>query len=89
MSSKAEQSSKFIVTFKPETPKDVVDKAAADVEKQGGKVFHRYDTVLNGFAAHIPDNILTTLQSHDQLDYIEPDGPVSMYASNIVNAKKQ
>ncbi|KAF8608616.1 protease propeptide/inhibitor [Ceratobasidium sp. AG-I] len=67
---------KYIVVFKDGTPQSEIDKAATDVETAGGKVTHRYDTVLTGFAAEIPDAHLTSLQSFvgDKIDYIEPDG---------------
>ena len=44
---------------------------------------NRYETVLNGFAAEIPDSFLGNLQGNDLVDYIEPDGPVTAYASAL------
>ncbi|TPX71223.1 hypothetical protein SpCBS45565_g01258 [Spizellomyces sp. 'palustris'] len=97
-------SGKYIVVFKSDTPQEVVDKAAKDVEASGeqtdgsinirllpelnilmslgGTVGHRYDSVMKGFSATLPDNVLTTFESHDKVDYIEADGEVSTYAKS-------
>ncbi|KAJ3016729.1 hypothetical protein HKX48_003896 [Thoreauomyces humboldtii] len=75
-------SGKYIVIFKSDTPQDVIDKAAKDVEASGGKVGHKYDTTMKGFAATLPDQTLTTFQAHKNLDYIEADGEVSAFAKN-------
>ncbi|KAI0930618.1 hypothetical protein AcV5_007285 [Taiwanofungus camphoratus] len=44
----------------------------------GGSIGQRFDPVLNGFSATIPEGYLTRLQSlqGDVIDYIEPDGVV-------------
>ena len=67
---------KYIVVFKEGVnPSD----HKADLERNGGKVTHEYGTVLNGFAAEIPDSYITSLQSlqGDVIDYIEPDSTVT------------
>ncbi|KND00483.1 uncharacterized protein SPPG_04799 [Spizellomyces punctatus DAOM BR117] len=75
-------SGKYIVVFKSDTPQEVINKAANDVEASGGTIGHRYDSVMKGFSATLPDNVLTTFQSHDKVDYIEADGEVSAYAKS-------
>lgn len=69
-----------MVIFKPNTPKSVIEESCAAVEAAGGKVTQRYDTVLLGYAAQIPDGYLTTLQQRDQefLDFVEQDQVVSI-----------
>ncbi|KAJ3186715.1 hypothetical protein HDU85_007535 [Gaertneriomyces sp. JEL0708] len=74
---------KYVVAFKADTPQDVIDQAAKDIEAQGGKIGHKYDTVMKGFAATLPDNLLTTFKAHDKVDYIEADGEVSAYAKTL------
>lgn len=45
---------------------------------QGGEVKHRYDSLLNGFSATIPDNVLASFQSlqGDVIDYIGMSLPI-------------
>ncbi|KAG9097268.1 hypothetical protein FS749_006656 [Ceratobasidium sp. UAMH 11750] len=74
---------RYIVVFKDDAPQSEIDKAIAEVEAAGGNVTQRYDgTVLNGFAAAIPDSHFQSLQaasltSGSKIDYIEPDGVVT------------
>ncbi|KAF8492304.1 protease propeptide/inhibitor [Gautieria morchelliformis] len=73
-------SGKYIVIFKNNVSQDRVNKYATDVTENGGSVTNRYDSVMKGFAATIPDQYLTTLQSlqgGDEIDYIEPDSTVT------------
>lgn len=57
----------------------------------GGEITHRYTDALLGFAAKVPDaapgtvNALSTLQTNPQLDYLEPDGTVSIQAQAFLN----
>ncbi|KAI8822579.1 protease propeptide/inhibitor [Fimicolochytrium jonesii] len=76
-------SGKYIVVFKEGTAQNVIDQAAKDVEAQGGKIGHRYDTTMKGFSATVPDNVITTFKAHEKVDYIEADGEVSAYAKSI------
>ncbi|OGE48377.1 hypothetical protein PENARI_c029G02446 [Penicillium arizonense] len=64
---------KFIVVFKDNVTPDVIDRYAARVEELGGMMIHRYDgTTLNGFAADLTEQCLTSLQGDDLIDYVEP-----------------
>lgn len=57
--------SKFIVTFKTDTPASVIDKEVADVEAQGGSISQKYDSdFLKGFAATLPEGKVQTLSSN-------------------------
>ncbi|KAI8913835.1 hypothetical protein PhCBS80983_g04375 [Powellomyces hirtus] len=73
----------YIVVFKPDTPDHVIEKAAKDVEASGGKIGHRYDSTMKGFSATVPDQVITTFQAHENLDYIEADGEVTAYAKSV------
>ncbi|KAJ3195731.1 hypothetical protein HDU67_004288 [Dinochytrium kinnereticum] len=75
-------SSKVIVMFKAGTPADRIEQAVKDIEANGGSVGHRYSNTILGFAATIPDNVLTTFQSNDLIEAIEADGEVSIYAKS-------
>lgn len=65
---------KYIVVFKGTATKEQIDNYANEVNNNGGKVTHRYDAILEGFSAIIPDHFLSSLQALDIIDYIEPDG---------------
>jgi len=70
-------SSRYIVVFKDTATPAEVNQYANEVANNGGTVFHRYDAVLNGFSAAIPDHFLSFLQASDIIEYIEPDGIVT------------
>ncbi|KII92391.1 hypothetical protein PLICRDRAFT_37166 [Plicaturopsis crispa FD-325 SS-3] len=73
-------SGKYIVVFKSTATPEQIEKYATEVSNSGGEVTNRYDTVLKGFSAAIPDSYLTQLQSLQGggvVDYIEPDGTVT------------
>ncbi|GLB37106.1 putative proteinase A inhibitor 1 [Lyophyllum shimeji] len=73
-------SQKYIVVFKEHATQDQIDEYANKVNTSGGSVTNRYDNVLKGFAAAIPDTFLQSLQGEDIIDYIEPDGVVTTCA---------
>ncbi|KAG0032475.1 hypothetical protein BGZ81_010822 [Podila clonocystis] len=78
---------KVIVSFKPETTTAHIETAIKEIEANGGKIIHRYDSVLRGFAAEIPDNSIQALTVDEHVDYVEADGQVSAYAFNLLNSK--
>ncbi|OSX66390.1 hypothetical protein POSPLADRAFT_1053041 [Postia placenta MAD-698-R-SB12] len=71
-------SGKYIVVFKDHVTEAQINDYVNDVNANGGQVGQRFDPVLNGFSATIPDVYLTKLQSlqDDVISYIEPDGVV-------------
>ncbi|KIJ97673.1 hypothetical protein K443DRAFT_239265 [Laccaria amethystina LaAM-08-1] len=76
---------KFIVVFKPEVTQDQITEYVDQVNNSGGEVTHRYDSVLNGFAATLTPLSLQSFQSlvgtGGVIDYIEPDGIVTIHLS--------
>jgi len=76
-SSQTTMSGKYIVVFKDHVTPDEINKYAEEVQEQGGKIGHRYNSVLKGFSATIPDSYFAQLQQSDVIDYIEPDGVVT------------
>ncbi|KAF9390770.1 hypothetical protein CPB97_008459 [Podila verticillata] len=80
-------SNKVIVVFKAGTPAEEIEAAVKDCESKGGKITHRYNAALLGFAAEMPDTAVQTLTVHPHVDYVEPDGPVSIYAKNLMTKK--
>ncbi|KAG0286936.1 hypothetical protein BGZ96_009065 [Linnemannia gamsii] len=80
----AAASNKVIVVFKPNTDQADITKAENDIIAQGGKITQRYTSAILGFAAELGDNSIQALTVHPQLNYIEPDGPVSAYAKSLI-----
>ncbi|GJJ71673.1 hypothetical protein EMPS_04023 [Entomortierella parvispora] len=78
---------KVIVVFKAQTPLSEIEGAIKDVESKGGKVTQKYTSALLGFVCEIPDNAVQTLTVHPRVDYVEPDGEVSIYTKNILAGK--
>ncbi|KAG0299141.1 hypothetical protein BGZ98_010303 [Dissophora globulifera] len=76
--------SSVIVVFKAGTPESEIDKAVKDVEDKGGEITQRYTSALLGFAAVIPDVGIQSLTDHPHVDYVEPDGEVSIYAEGLI-----
>ncbi|KAK0521609.1 hypothetical protein OC834_006595 [Tilletia horrida] len=72
----------FIVIFKKDAPQSEIDSQVSDIEKQGGKITQRYDGLMKGFAASMPQTTALALTSaseggkHPHIDYIEPDQEV-------------
>jgi len=71
-------SGKYIVVFKEHVTSEQIGNYINDVTANGGELGQRFDPVLKGFSATIPNGYLTRLQSlqGDVIDYIEPDGIV-------------
>jgi hypothetical protein len=55
---------------------------------KGGKITHRYEAALLGFSAEMPDVSVSTLNSHPHVDYVEPDGEVSIYSKKLLSGNK-
>ncbi|KAG0314896.1 hypothetical protein BGZ97_008855 [Linnemannia gamsii] len=79
---------KVIVVFKKDTPMKEIEAACKDVESKGGKITHRYEAALLGFSAEMPDVSVSTLNSHPHVDYVEPDGEVSIYSKKLLSGNK-
>ncbi|KAI8972202.1 protease propeptide/inhibitor [Trametes punicea] len=69
----------YIVVFKDHVPQSEIDRFASEVNANGGSVGQRYDSLLKGFSATIPESYLQRLQSFQGgiIDYIEPDSVVT------------
>ncbi|KAE8210894.1 hypothetical protein CF327_g5292 [Tilletia walkeri] len=72
----------FIVIFKKDAPQSEIDSQVSEIESQGGKITQKYEGLMKGFAAQMPQNIALGLTSaseggkHPHIDYIEPDSEV-------------
>ncbi|KAG0250154.1 hypothetical protein BG011_008633 [Mortierella polycephala] len=85
--SSAGGTNKVIVVFKNGTSSEVIDSAIEDVKSKGGKIAHRYESALLGFSAEMPDNSVQALNTDPSVDYVEPDGEVSIYTKNLLSNK--
>ncbi|KAJ2975682.1 hypothetical protein NQ176_g5387 [Zarea fungicola] len=63
----------YIVTLKDEATPEQVKATKDQVIKQGGKIIHEYD-IIKGFSVSYPDDAITTLESHEHVKAVEPDG---------------
>lgn len=72
----------YIVVFKVEAQQATIDTVAKQVEGRGGKIGHRYDTVLRGFSVSLPQPFdIDWLRGLDSVDYVEADQQVSIDGS--------
>ncbi|KXS13186.1 hypothetical protein M427DRAFT_58901 [Gonapodya prolifera JEL478] len=69
---------KYIVAFKKGTPKTEIDKVKDDIKKQGATIGHEYTTTFQGFAVTLPTTLVSTLESHPHIDYVEADQEMSI-----------
>ncbi|CAO3571105.1 unnamed protein product [Mortierella alpina] len=76
---------KVIVVFKDNTPASEIANAITDIESQGGKITHKYESALLGFAAEMPDSSVQVMTVHPHVSYVEADGEVSAYAKGLLD----
>lgn len=70
--------SNYIVTFKRDTPDDVIEKEAKKVEDSGCTIKHRYNAAIKGFSVEVPDEHVSTLSFQgDHFQGVEADGEVT------------
>ncbi|KAI1297985.1 hypothetical protein F5Y03DRAFT_368897 [Xylaria venustula] len=67
--------STYIVTLKDDASADDVAAAKKHAQDQGGKITHEYN-LIKGFAVEIPDDAVTTLDSHPSVKGVEKDQEV-------------
>ncbi|KIW79208.1 hypothetical protein Z517_05820 [Fonsecaea pedrosoi CBS 271.37] len=71
-----------VVSFPDDTPSSVIDKAIAEIEKDGGIITHEY-SLIKGFAAKVSEVTLNKISEMAQAysPYIEDDYVVSIDGS--------
>ncbi|KAH9810253.1 putative protease inhibitor [Melampsora americana] len=68
----------YIITFKPETTTEELNKYEQQILSQGGKIRHKYDSmIMKGFAVSVPANSLQALSDHPGIQNVEPDQVVT------------
>ncbi|KAI9364033.1 hypothetical protein BD770DRAFT_379123 [Pilaira anomala] len=79
-------SSSYIVTFKSDTPQDVIDAQIKQVEDSGCKITHRYNAAIKGFSVEVPDEHVSTLSfSSPHLNGVEADGEVTTQGKALLS----
>ncbi|KAI9258500.1 hypothetical protein BY458DRAFT_518064 [Sporodiniella umbellata] len=77
--------STFIVTFKENTPQDVIDKQIKDAEASGSKIVHVYNSTIKGFSVQVPDESVSALSlTSPHIEGIEADGEVSTQGKSLL-----
>jgi hypothetical protein len=57
--------------------------AREHARRHGAQVLHTYQHALEGYAARIPDRRLDEVLAEERVDYIEPDGTVTIAAQKL------
>lgn len=77
--------STFIVTFKDDTPNEVIEQQIKAAEASGAKIVHRYDTAIKGFSVQVPDESVSALSLRSpHVDSIEADGEVTTQGQSLL-----
>ncbi|KAH8554689.1 hypothetical protein BGW37DRAFT_480685 [Umbelopsis sp. PMI_123] len=78
-------SSKFIVTFKKDTPQNVIDEHIEQAKAKGATVNHVYKTTIKGYSVSIPDDAVNALSlDHPQITAVEADGEVTTQGKTLL-----
>ncbi|KAI7853064.1 hypothetical protein BDC45DRAFT_512189 [Circinella umbellata] len=70
--------SSYIVTFKKDTPDEVIDSEVQKAKDSGANVTNVYKSALRGYAVTVPDDLVSSFSlKHDNVENIEADGEVT------------
>lgn len=79
--------SHYIVTFKSDTPEDVIEAEAKKVEESGATIKHRYNAAIKGFSVEVPDDSVSSLSlTSPHINFIEADGVVTTQGQSLLSA---
>jgi hypothetical protein len=68
----------YIVTFKHDTPENVIEEQIKAAEASGATIKHRYNAAIKGFSVEVPDSSVNSLSlDHPHVENIEADGTVT------------
>ncbi|KAG0163476.1 hypothetical protein DFQ28_011486 [Apophysomyces sp. BC1034] len=78
-------SSSYIVTFKKDTPNDVIEEHIKQTEAGGAEVTHRYPAI-KGYAVKVPDDVVSTTSfTGPHIEMVEADGEVTTQGALLLN----
>ncbi|GAP93253.1 putative peptidase inhibitor I9 [Rosellinia necatrix] len=66
----------YIITCKPSASAEEVAATKQHAKDQGGKITHEYN-IIKGFAVEFPADNINTLESHEHVERVELDQPVT------------
>lgn len=80
----------YIVTMEKDAPAEELEKAKQKVKDSGGNITHEYK-LFKGFAAEIPEGVVTELNSDEKVENVELDQevrtfpyPIKKYITNMI-----
>ncbi|KAI8140470.1 hypothetical protein BJV82DRAFT_219174 [Fennellomyces sp. T-0311] len=70
--------SSYIVTFKKDTPDEVIDAEVQKAKDSGAEVTNVYKSALKGYSVTVPDDLVSSFSlKHEHVEHIEADGEVT------------
>ncbi|KAI9016378.1 hypothetical protein CLU79DRAFT_763572 [Phycomyces nitens] len=80
-------SSSYIVTFKKDTPQEVIDQEIEKVKATGAEIKHVYNSSIKGFSVSVPDSLVSSLSfDNEHVNFVEADGEVSTQGQSLLKA---
>eukprot|EP00307_Rebecca_sp_RCC1486_P001200 CAMPEP_0119409852 /NCGR_PEP_ID=MMETSP1335-20130426/3031_1 /TAXON_ID=259385 /ORGANISM="Chrysoculter rhomboideus, Strain RCC1486" /LENGTH=115 /DNA_ID=CAMNT_0007434287 /DNA_START=27 /DNA_END=374 /DNA_ORIENTATION=- len=76
-SSTPDVANKYIVTFTPEATSVQMEVTETFILEHGGEVRSRFRTVLKGFSAYIPPEIVAQVEANDYVERVEAEQVMS------------
>ncbi|KAF9111620.1 hypothetical protein BGX27_004672 [Mortierella sp. AM989] len=67
----------YVVVFKESAASQAILNVERDIVAFGGKIGWRYTTLIKGFSAWIPAQVVIALSNNPAIDYIEEDSEVT------------
>ncbi|KAF9111619.1 hypothetical protein BGX27_004671 [Mortierella sp. AM989] len=68
----------YIVVFKESAAPHAIQNVERDILAFGGKIGRRYTTLIKGFSALIPTQVVAAISNNPIIDYIEEDSEVTI-----------
>ncbi|KAG2008544.1 hypothetical protein CC2G_013967 [Coprinopsis cinerea AmutBmut pab1-1] len=68
---------RYVIAFRRGVTPEEVDLYMQTINNNGGKVIRRFESIINGFKAELPEEFLENLRHERTIEYIEPEGVVT------------
>ncbi|KAG1566344.1 hypothetical protein G6F50_009235 [Rhizopus delemar] len=79
--------STFIVTFKNDTPDEIIEQQIENAKASGAEIVHRYNSAIKGFSVKVPDESVSALSlASPHVEAIEADGEVSTQGRSLLTS---
>jgi len=73
----------YIVVLNQEGVRDPTAVAREHAQRHGAEVLYTYQYAIKGYAARIPERRLDEVRSDSRVEYVEPDGTMSVSAQTL------